>query len=169
MNTLTRRLPLSRMLLCATSPPYPPCASTRSRTAPVARKMPLHPNETPELRWPDQQMGRDSHEVPAPWSPPLPSAKARTVQHARQWARISACLSDPAATARAMALGGGRRRTFRILMFNLKYGVKYLRRRLAAVRNRRFQRATSNQMVRRGYYYEANGAACWVKPACRKG
>jgi len=100
--------PLCQM--CFAHPPYPPAPVPEAENRRRGRKMPLHPNETPELRGLINN-GR-SYECPAPFQPPCHPRKHAPSNARNGNGRIFGPAQILPAKRTRMALGGDRRRTF---------------------------------------------------------
>jgi len=160
MNTLTRRS-LCQMLLCA--PALSACASTEAEPPAVARKMPLHPNETPELRGLINKWA-DHYEVPRPLVHRLAIRESTHRPDARNGPYFGLLQILPA-TARGMGFSGDAGELLNPDV-NLKYGVKYLR---GAWLLSNGDHATAIKWYARGYYYEAKRRGMLVETGLRKG
>ena len=91
MIALTRRS-LCQMLLC--TPALSACASTAPEPAPAPRKLPLYPNETPELRGLINKWA-DHYEVPRPLVHRLAIRESTHRPEARNGPTSACCKSCP--------------------------------------------------------------------------
>ena len=160
MIALTRRS-LCQMLLC--TPALSACASTAPEPAPAPRKLPLYPNETPELR---RKINRwaDHYEIPRTL---LHKLAIRESTH-RPWARNGpywGLLQILPQTARTMGFRG-KPADLLDADTNLQYAGKYLR---GAWLLSDGSEATAIKWYARGYYYEAKRRGMLVETGLRKG
>lgn len=160
MPAISRRL-LCQMLLC--SPALSACASRQ--TAPMAAKpkMPLFPNETPELRSLINKWA-DFYDVPRPLVHRLAIRESTHRPEARNGPYYGLLQILPA-TARGMGFQG----TAGDLLdpdINLEYGVKYLR---GAWLLADGDHATAINWYARGYYYEAKRRGMLTETGLRNG
>ena len=159
MSFLTRRAVLFGALVASAG-----CArQPEAHPDPVVRTLPLHPNETPELRAKINRWA-DHYDVPRTLVHKL---AIRESTH-RPWARNGpywGLMQILPATARSMGFRG-KPSDLLDADTNLKYAVKYLR---GAWLLSDGSEATAIKWYARGYYYEAKRRGMLVETGLRPG
>ena len=162
MKVFTRRI-MCQMLV--STPALSACASPSAvpELAVATRRIPLHPNETPELRRLINKWS-DFYDVPRPLVHRLAIRESTHQPQARNGPYYGLLQILPA-TARGMGFRGDKGDLLDPDI-NLKYGVKYLR---GAWMLADGDHATAIKWYARGYYYEAKRRGMLVETGLRKG